>query len=128
MIARPKVLIQNQGPLGGAVEQVTLDTNRLDTLNETHTRLYNFIAVSSRGLWIDTSKWVIYSAAFGSFVSLLTLTSLPLWIVSASAGVPMLIFSYMLCDAVERRKTLRAHVAVRLILLFVGALIGVLVL
>ena len=124
-MSKPKVLIQNQGPLGGAVEQVTLDTNRVNIKGETSSRVANFIALSSRGLWVDCSQWLIYSAGFFSLVKLAILSPLPLWSILLGAGVPLYIFCVLLADVCQRRKTLRFDGAVRLFLLFIGAAIAV---
>ena len=124
-MSKPKVLIQNQGPLGGAVEQVTLDTNRVNIKGETSSRVANFIALSSRGLWVDCSQWLIYSAGFFSLLKLAILSPLPLWSILLGAGVPLYIFCVLLADVCQRRKTLRFDGAVRLFLLFIGAAIAV---
>lgn len=122
----PKVLIENQNALGRNVEQVTLDSNRINTQRETISRFSNFIAISSRGLWIDTSQWVAYSAGFFSLVKLALLSpSVPLWAILLGAGLPMWVFSVMIVDACDRRKTLRLHAVVRFFLLVIGGAIAI---
>ena len=125
MSNNPKVLIQNQG-LGGAVEQVTLDTNRVNVQSETNSRFANFIALSSRGLWVDVSQWVIYSAGFFSLVKLAFLTALPFWAIALAAGVPLYVFTCAIADACQRRKSLRIHAGIRFSLLLIGGAIAVL--
>lgn len=124
-MSKPKVLIQNQGPLGGAVEQVTLDTNRVNIKGETASRFANFIALSSRGIWVDCSQWLMYSAGFFSLVKLALLSPLPLWSVLLGAGLPLYLFCVMLSDVCQRRKNLRFDGSVRFLLLLIGAAIAV---
>ncbi|MGB3655667.1 MAG: hypothetical protein WBA41_31270 [Rivularia sp. (in: cyanobacteria)] len=126
MSNNPKVLIQNQGPLGGAVEQVTLDTNRVNIKGETSSRLANLIALSSRGLWVDCSQWLAYSAGFFSLVKLALLSPLPLWSVALAGGVPFFLFFVMIAETCDRRKSLQIDGFVRFSLIFVGGVIGAL--
>ena len=125
-MSAPKVLIENQNALGRNVEQVTLDTNRVNIKGETHSRFANGIALSSRGLWVDCSQWLIYSAGFFSLVKLAILSPLPLWSILLGAGVPLYVFCVMLADVCQRRKSLRFDGAVRFTLLVIGGAIAVL--
>ena len=122
----PKVLIENQNALGRNVEQVTLDTNRVNIKGETHSRFANGIALSSRGLWVDCSQWVIYSAGFFSLVKLAILSPLPLWSILLGTGMPLYIFCVLVADVCQRRKSLRFDGAVRFTLLVIGGAIAVL--
>lgn len=124
-MSAPKVLIENQNALGRNVEQVTLDTNRVNIKGETYSRLANGIALSSRGLWVDCSQWVIYSAGFFSLAKLAVLSPLPLWSILLGAGVPLYIFCVMVADVCQRRKSLRFDGAVRFTLLVIGGAIAV---
>lgn len=121
----PKVLIENQNALGQNVEQVTLDTNRVDIQRETHSRLANAVALSSRGLWIDCSQWIAYSAGFFSLAKLSLLSALPLWAIALVFGVPLFIFFVLLADVCQRRKSLRLHALTRFVLMVVGGAIAV---
>lgn len=125
-MSAPKVLIENQNALGRNVEQVTLDTNRVNIKGETYSRLANLVALSSRGLWVDCSQWLIYSAGFFSLVKLAILSPMPLWSIVLGAGVPLYIFCVMLADVCQRRKSLRFDGAVRFTLLVIGGAIAVL--
>lgn len=124
-MSAPKILVENQNALGRNVEQVTLDTNRVNTKSETNGRLANFIAISSRGLWIDCSQWLAYSAGFFSLVKLAVLSSMPLWAILLTAGLPLSIFLMMIGDICTRRESLRFDGFVRFTLLFIGAAIAV---
>lgn len=121
----PKILVENQNALGHNVEQITLDTNRVDIQRETHSRLANAVALSSRGLWIDCSQWITYTAGFFSLVKLALLSPLPLWSILLAAGVPLVIFFVLLVDVCQRRKSLRLHAAARFMLMAVGGAIAV---
>lgn len=125
-MSAPKVLIENQNALGCNVEQVTLDTNRVNIKGETHSRLANAIALSSRGLWVDCSQWLIYSAGFFSLVKLAVLSPLPLWSILLGAGVPLYIFCVMVADVCQRRKSLRFDGFIRFSLLVIGGAIAIL--
>ncbi len=125
-MSAPKVLIENQNALGRNVEQVTLDTNRVNIKGETSSRVANFIALSSRGLWVDCSQWLVYSAGFFTIVKLALLSPLPLWLILLGAGVPLYVFCVMLADTCYRRKSLQFDGAVRFTLLVVGGAIAVL--
>ena len=122
----PKVLIENQNALGRNVEQVELDSNRVNVKGETNSRLANLIAISSRGLWVDCSQWLMYSAGFFSLVKLAILSPLPLWSVLLGAGVPLYIFCVLLGDVFQRRKSLRFDSVIRFTLLVIGGAISVL--
>ena len=121
----PKVLIENQNALGRNVEQVTLDTNRVNVKRETTSRLANLIALSSRGLWVDCSQWLMYSAGFFTLVKLALRSPLPLWSVLLAAGVPLYIFCVLLGDVCQRQPRLRFDGAVRFFLLIIGGAIAV---
>jgi len=125
-MSNPKVLIQNEGPLGGAVEQVELDSNRVNVQGETQSRLANFIAISSRGVWVDVSQWLVYSAGFFSLVRLAALAAAPFWAIALCAGLPLYVFICLIAEACQRRKSLRIHASVRFMLLVVGGAIAAL--
>ena len=122
----PKVLIENQNALGRNVEQVTLDTNRVNIKVETSSRIANLVALSSRGLWVDCSQWLVYSAGFFTLVKLAILSPLPLWSILLGAGVPLYVFFVLLTDVCQRRKSLRLDGIVRFFLLAIGGAIAVL--
>lgn len=124
-MSAPKVLIENQNVLGHNVEQVTLDTNRVNIKGETSSRVANFIALSSRGLWVDCSQWLVYSSGFFSLVKLAILSPLPLWSILLGAGVPLYVFCVMLADVCKRRESLRLDGFIRFSLLFIGAAVAV---
>ena len=92
---------------------------------ETASRFANFIALSSRGIWVDCSQWLMYSAGFFSLVKLGLLSPLPLWSVLLGAGLPLYLFCVMLSDVCQRRKHLRFDGSVRFLLLLIGAAIAV---
>jgi hypothetical protein len=125
-MSAPKVLIENQNALGKNVEQVSLDTNRVNTHSETISRFANFIAISSRGIWVDCSQWLVYSAALSALVRLGLSLGLPLWVPLLGVALPLYILVVLLIDVCQRRKSLRVHAALRFLLLFLGAAIAVL--
>lgn len=124
-MSAPKILIENQSALGRNVEQVTLDSNRVNIQSETNSRLANFIAISSRGLWIDCSQWLAYSAGFFSLVKLAVLSPLPVWGVLLGFGLPFVIFATIVINACQRRKSLQFDGFIRFSLLFIGGAIAV---
>lgn len=124
-MSAPKVLIENQNALGRNVEQVSLDTNRVNTQSETLSRIANVIAISSRGIWVDCSQWLVYSAALTALVRLGLSLQLPLWMPLLGVALPLYILIVLLVDVCDRRKTLRLHAVLRFLLLFIGATIAV---
>ena len=124
-MSAPKVLIENQNALGRNVEQVSLDTNRVNTQSETLSRIANVIAISSRGIWVDCSQWLVYSAALTALVRLGLSLQLPLWMPLLGVALPLYILIVLLVDVRDRRKTLRLHAVLRFLLLFIGATIAV---
>jgi Flp pilus assembly protein TadB len=124
-MSAPKVLIENQNALGKNVEQVSLDTNRVNTHSETISRFANFIAISSRGIWVDCSQWLVYSAALTALVRLGLSQGLPLWVPLLGMVLPLYILIVLLLDVCQRRKSLQAHALIRFLLLFIGAAISV---
>jgi hypothetical protein len=124
-MSAPKVLIENQNALGRNVEQVSLDTNRVNTQSETLSRIANIIAISSRGIWVDCSQWLVYSAALTALVRLGLSLGLPLWMPLLGVALPLYILLVLLVDVCDRRKTLRLHAVLRFLLLFIGATIAV---
>ena len=124
-MSAPKVLIENQNALGRNVEQVSLDTNRVNTQSETLSRFANVIAISSRGIWVDCSQWLVYSAALTALVRLGLSLQLPLWMPLLGVALPLYILIVLLVDVCDRRKTLRLHAVLRFLLLFIGATIAV---
>ena len=125
-MSAPKILIENQNALGKNVEAVTLDTNRVNIQSETTRRFANLIALSSRGIWVDVSQWIIYSAAAFSLADLLLTTGSAPWIVLLLLGLPLLVLLFAINATIERRKTLRSHGYFRYLLLLIGALLSVL--
>ena len=125
-MSAPKILIENQNALGHNVEQVTLDTNRINIQSETADRFANVVSLSSRGLWVDCTQWLVYSAGFFSLAKLAWLSPIPLWWIVLAAGVPLYILFVMVADVCIRRRSLLLHAAVRFTLLWVGGVIAVL--
>lgn len=122
----PKILIENQNALGHNVEQVTLDTNRINIQSETADRFANVVAISSRGLWVDCTQWLVYSAGFFSLAKLALLSSIPFWWIVLGVGVPLYILFVAVADVCMRRRSLLLHAAVRFTLLCIGGVIAVL--
>lgn len=120
----PKILIENQNALGHNVEQVTLDTNRVDLIDETTWRLGNMIAISSRGVWIDVSSWIVYSAAAFSAAEMARDMGAPLWSIDLFLGIPIATLTLLIGSAVTRRPTLLPHGLFRYFLLIVGIIIA----
>jgi len=124
MPSAPKILIENQNALGHNVEQVTLDTNRVNIQSETTDRFANIVAISSRGLWVDCSQWMVYSAGFFSAVKIAWMMRSPLWWIIIGAGVPLYILCIVISDVCLRRRSLLLHAAVRFTLLSLGGVIA----
>lgn len=56
----PRVQIETTGALGQTtVQQISLDSNRLRVKTESLQRFSNFIAIPSRGMWLDCVQWVL---------------------------------------------------------------------
>ena len=123
-MSAPKILIENQNALGHNVEQVTLDTNRINIQSETADRFANVVAISSRGLWVDCTQWMIYSSGFFSVVKLAWQSQAPLWWIIVGAGVPLYILCVAVADVCIRRRSLLLHAAARFTLLGIGGVIA----
>lgn len=123
-MSAPKILIENQNALGHNVG-IALDTNRVNVRAETSSRLANFIALSSRGLWVDCSQWLVYSAGFFSLVKLAVLSPMPIWAVLLGFGTPFCIFAMIVIDTCQRRKSLQFDGCIRFSLLLIGGAIAV---
>ena len=123
-MSAPKVLIENQNALGHNVEAVTLDTNRVNVQGETTSRFANMIALSSRGIWVDVSQWIVYSAAAFSLSDLLLASGSAPWAVLLLLGLPLLVLCFSIASTIESRKRLRPHGYFRYFLLFLGAAIA----
>ncbi|MGB3298393.1 MAG: hypothetical protein WBA76_08995 [Phormidesmis sp.] len=121
----PKILIENQNALGHNVEQVVLDTNRVNIHSETTSRLANAIAISSRGLWVDLSSWIVYCAAAFSIAGLALDMGAAPWAIGLLLGVPLISFATLIGAVIDRRPALAPHGLIRFLLLFIGAAIAV---
>ena len=56
----PKVQVQSTGIMGETrIQQISLDSNRLRVKTESLQRFSNFIAIPSRGMWLDAVQWVL---------------------------------------------------------------------
>lgn len=124
-MSSPKILIENQNALGHNVEQVSLDTNRVNVQTETTARIANLIAVSSRGIWIDLSQWLSYSAALFACTNLALLAGVPIWALILFPGLPTWAFLTLILDTAQRRSALRYSAFIRFVLFFAGAAIAV---
>ena len=120
----PKVLIENQNALGNNVEQVTLDTNRVNIQGETTSRFANAIALSSRGLWVDVTQWIVYAAAAFSVADLALRLGVAVWVILLYLGLPLLVLIICIYATVQRRKTLSAQGYFRLFLITIGLAIA----
>ena len=121
----PKILIENQNALGKNVEQVTLDTNRVDIQRETTSRFANMIALSSRGLWVDITQWIAYAAVAFAVADLALLLGASEWAVLAYFGLPALILVTCIYITTRRRKTLSLQGFLRILLITIGLAIAV---
>jgi hypothetical protein len=122
----PKILVENKNAFGSPVEQVALDSNRVDVNRESISRFANVVALNSRGLWVDTTQWVIYTAGLFSAAEIAYLAGMPIWGVSLLFGLPVLVLCALIGSVMDRRKSLVGQGAVRYILLFIGGLLAVL--
>ena len=120
----PKVLIENQNALGHNVEQVTLDTNRVNIQGESTSRFANAIALSSRGLWVDITQWIVYAAAAFAVGDLALALGAADWAVLLYLGLPFVVLLISIHLTVQRRKTLQAHGYLRIFLLSIGIAIA----
>ncbi|MBE9063296.1 hypothetical protein [cf. Phormidesmis sp. LEGE 11477] len=120
----PKIIIENQNALGQTAEQVELDTNRVDVHSETTSRIANLVAISSRGVWIDVTSWIVYCAAAFSVADLALDMGAADWAVYLLLGIPLLTLFWLIATAMERRTTLIPHGLFRLLLLSIGAAIA----
>jgi hypothetical protein len=125
-MSAPKILIENPNGLGSPVEQVTLDTNRVNVLNETTSRLANMVAISSRGTWVDVTQWITYPAAVFSVGKLALLAGAAPWAVALLLGVPLVVLTSLLGSVVEQRPKLKTHAATRFASLAIGTLLAIL--
>lgn len=121
----PKILIENQNALGHNVEQVSLDTNRVNVQSETTSRIANLVAISSRGLWVDVTSWIVYCAAAFSVADLALQMGAAEWAVMMLLGIPLITLCWLTGAAMDRRATLIPHGIFRFFLLFIGAAIAV---
>jgi hypothetical protein len=120
----PKILIENQGGFGPAVEQVALDTNRVNVAQETTSRLANMIAISSRATWADLTSWLSYTAAVFAVSKFLMFAGVAPWLIALGVGVPVLLFLALMGAVLDRRATLAPHGMIRYFLLFIGAVVA----
>ncbi len=125
MNQQPKILIENQNALGHNVEQVTLDTNRVDIVDETTWRLGNLIALSSRGLWVDVTAWIVYAAAAFSLSELALIMGVPLWSIDLLLSVSLVTISVIIGTTVQRRSSLLPFGLFRFFLLILGVVIAI---
>lgn len=121
----PKILIENQNALGHNVEQVSLDTNRVNVQSETTSRIANLVAISSRGLWVDVTSWIVYCAAAFSVADLSLQMGAAEWAVMMLLGIPLITLFWLTGAAMDRRAVLIPHGLFRFFLLFIGAAIAV---
>ncbi|PZO49122.1 MAG: hypothetical protein DCF15_17225 [Phormidesmis priestleyi] len=124
-MSAPQILIENQNALGHNVEQISLDTNRVNIHSETTSRLANAISISSRGLWVDVSSWLVYCAAAFSVASLALDMGAAPWAVALLFGVPLISLTILIGAVIDRRPALAPHGMIRFLLLFIGAVIAV---
>lgn len=122
---QPKILIENQNALGHNVEQVTLDTNRVDLVDESTWRLGNVIALSSRGLWVDVSSWIVYCAAAVSLAELALSMGAPMWSIDLLLGLPLITLSVIIGCIMQRRSHLVPYGMFRFFLLIIGVVIAI---
>lgn len=125
MNQQPKILIENQNALGHNVEQVTLDTNRVSVIDETTWRISNLIALSSRGIWIDVTSWIVYCAAAFSAAEMAFDLGAPVWSIDLFLGLPLATLSLLIAVACQRRLTLLPYGLFRFVLLAIGAIIAI---